>query len=1208
MNVNAQNGEITFTKKDESTSIYDYFGQLKKVKFLNDLEWNYAYDASRRLTSVTHTSGRSLQFTWNTNNVVSQVTLPNGKIINYTYLNLDSSSAAYVLNEIIYPDSVGIVKYVTERQYDSFLVKEKHIDNKKWGEYSYAYDSTRGHAVVTSSGYVGGAEKSTFQYEANKTLVTNAKGFTTTYNYDQNKRLASVDNPQSASCQALGRSYSYDGTTDRVTRKNLADGTEYIQSYDSASRVIKWTYNKGLRTDYTYDSYLRVATEKTYEDRKGFDALCSGSADCSQPLRAQPLMEKEYTYDSVSKRITSTKMRALKSDSTYTPWRVTNYSYEFYANKIIKKMSISGHLVGGQGVKEFLYNSSGDLTQINHPNGLSESFSYSAGGDLLTSTDVDGVTESYLYDGRGRAKKITVNNNQNLSVNYEYYVDGIPKSVSLPNGYLKSYTLDDGRRIKQESYSLDASTPQITIYQYDLLSNLQKASLYSMNQNSLLQESLVTVNRIYDENGHMRNDVSGLSSLTYQYTNPEIPSSVTDGNNKITNFTYNQWASIKTAKNPLNQITTLKYNNINQLREVVDGKGVVTKYFWNGFGEIERIESSDVGITSFEYEDYGNLSAVTNALNKRVEFNYDSMSRLTKQKVPTSATDLIDYVYDYTASSSPLYCATGSGKLCAAIGTDNASYFSYNGNGVLSSRTDLIHGKNYSRTYGYDLYGQLNQITYPNGTSIKYEHYLDGTQKNVQVYIAGAWRSIASYEKKFDHVTINYSSGFSFSQKRYFHKDGRTTSINSNLLSKTYTYKPNTNLISGISNSASFTTSNLSVLYDDVGRIVSSNLDGSYTYDGNGNRSSAMLIGTGSYASYDYAANTNRLLTANATQSSNAKSFIYDAIGNAIEQNGSNIRRFSYDGFGRMTGITGTMPTHKYSYNYLNQRVYKSNETVPENYRTPMRYFYNQHGVIEYEVGHLNSLPTASAGSGRIYVYLNGLLVGLVDGNTISHVETDHLGRPELVVRDGAVKWRAQNTAFGRTVYPAGVNLDVGFPGQIYDSESGLWYNWHRYYDASIGRYIQSDPVGQEGGANTYTYVDNNPLSKVDVTGLAVWLLPAVAYDVMLGSAALGAGGACYAINCGEGIVDSLNITNLAFAAGLATLGPQGVLDILMYSKGGKQNVRDSGLVGVSDEEIERKLKDPKTTGIEKKRLQKEQKARKLRNKDKDRAKGKDCK
>ena len=92
--------------------------------------------------------------------------------------------------------------------------------------------------------------------------------------------------------------------------------------------------------------------------------------------------------------------------------------------------------------------------------------------------------------------------------------------------------------------------------------------------------------------------------------------------------------------------------------------------------------------------------------------------------------------------------------------------------------------------------------------------------------------------------------------------------------------------------------------------------------------------------------------------------------------------------------------------------------------------------------------------------------------------------------QSGQEVWRWQSDAFGdglATSAPnSGLNaINLRFPGQYYDSESGLYYNYFRDYDPQTGRYVQSDPIGLGGGWNTYSYVGGNPISYIDPLGLA---------------------------------------------------------------------------------------------------------------------------
>ena len=113
---------------------------------------------------------------------------------------------------------------------------------------------------------------------------------------------------------------------------------------------------------------------------------------------------------------------------------------------------------------------------------------------------------------------------------------------------------------------------------------------------------------------------------------------------------------------------------------------------------------------------------------------------------------------------------------------------------------------------------------------------------------------------------------------------------------------------------------------------------------------------------------------------------------------------------------------------------------------------------------------------------------------SVHYVYADHLNTPRVITRatDNKMVWRwDQADPFGvaqpdqdPAALGAAFKYNPRFPGQLYDAETGLYYNYHRSYEPDTGTYTQSDPIGLAGGINTYAYVNGNPVNYTDPLGL----------------------------------------------------------------------------------------------------------------------------
>ena len=96
----------------------------------------------------------------------------------------------------------------------------------------------------------------------------------------------------------------------------------------------------------------------------------------------------------------------------------------------------------------------------------------------------------------------------------------------------------------------------------------------------------------------------------------------------------------------------------------------------------------------------------------------------------------------------------------------------------------------------------------------------------------------------------------------------------------------------------------------------------------------------------------------------------------------------------------------------------------------------------------------------------------------------------------GTTVWQGEFKPFGEPLSVSGsITNNLRFPGQYYDSDTGLHQNWHRDYKAEIGRYVEADPIGIKKGQNhLYSYVANSPINSTDFLGLVASFCSRIAF------------------------------------------------------------------------------------------------------------------
>lgn len=614
---------------------------------------------------------------------------------------------------------------------------------------------------------------------------------------------------------------------------------------------------------------------------------------------------------------------------------------------------------------------------------------------------------------------------------------------------------------------------------------------------------------------------SQTSSYSYQYDANGNLIQVIDPLGNISNQSYDslnrltqqlQPAPVAGAARPTIDYT---YDGQDQIATVTDPRRLVTRYTSDGLGNRSALASPDTATSTQTFDAAGNVVTSTDARGFVTQYTYDALNRLTRIHYATGT----DTVFEYDGGANPTPSAIG--HLTKMTDQAGQTSYSYDGFGRLLQRAQTVSysGRTFITSYTWgdsgSATGKLLSMTYPSGNRINYAYDNAGRLTSLTLNAVaptgdGTGTIVTPLLSNLSYQPFGPVSGWTW---------GNSTTTAPNLYTRSYDIDGN--LVSYPLGNANANGTLRTVSYDAAGRATATNHAGAGTgtfapanfnqtytydnlnrltsvtgiddqafrYDASGNRTGASL-GSNSYTNTINAA-SNRLDA--TTGPSPAKANVYDTVGN-LTSDGS--IGHTYDARGRHTKVTiGTVAVN-YEFNGFGERVDKNSAStaiVPGNI---------QHYVYD-EAGHTIGEYDNNGGVIEETVFLGDTPV-VVLKNTVSesttivqpyYVYADQTDTPRVITRasDNQIVWRWDTTdPFGLhhpDENPSGLGVFVynhRFPGQIFDQESNLHYNYFRDYDPQIGRYVQSDPIGLKAGVNTYAYVNSNPLAGVDPRGLEV--------------------------------------------------------------------------------------------------------------------------
>ncbi len=912
-----------------------------------------------------------------------------------------------------------------------------------------------------------------YDLRGNPTVITDANDVATVFSYDGEGRVGKV----TRAGQTTYYRYLFRTGSDLLASITPPGGNTLTFGYDAAQRLTSVTDALNNRIEYGYDLAGNRSIESIIDKNLVTRQTVSYVYNALRQLEelVQPGSQiTHYDYDDNGNR----------TGVTTPDNRFTSFSFDPLDRLVASARSLGAFAES----TNFVYDPADNLVRVQDANRNATEYTYDDAGQLLKAASPDSGTTRYFYDPAG---------------NLIRKVDG--------RGVEALYTYDAANRLLSVSYPSDASL-NVT-YAYDL-----PGVANAKGRLGRVTDSTGSTEYRYDSAGRVLSEtrvVLGVSLNTaYSWNLDGSLATQTFPSGRTVTFTRGVTGALTrvtahkdgTTDTLLSSATPHPFGGYDALTY---GNGVATTFDYDQSGRLASLTAG--GFLSYTYSRLGggDITGINDQLNPPWSsfFEYDDVGRL---KYGLGCWGVEEYSYDFAGNRlekkldgvlTEYHLVQGSNKLESASGEESGLFvhdemgsltksgeydFQYDATGRMKKafRLNTLVGeyrynaagqrisKNGQRLYLYGLGGELIGEYQTDGTPVSEMVYADGLR-------LAEYRDIKTPPPPLPRGPEGYNlsrdSGFATEERTYIKAtDTLWTRVWAADVDPTLATVKEGKLFIG---STAYT---YPLSYDPAAAEWrgSLSLAGVDLSKGNFWSWKATLTDSGGH-SYQPAStvtvSTGAFIKIQGPQINNITAVTpnnFDTTGNVrVSIEG---RDFSWSGGGIYSVYFGDLMATALSVSGTRIKA-----TVPA------RFFPGKVDVRIRKVGEDGVVSEGVFPASFTFRWPTS-------GANLLYYHSDHLGTPLFLTNSkGTVVWHGEQRPFGglflEETDPDGNGIHLTqpfrFPGQVFDAETGLHYNYFRDYDPKLGRYIEADPIGQGGGRNIFGYARNNPEKFFDISG-----------------------------------------------------------------------------------------------------------------------------